>query len=124
MPPEPMKLRKLYPFLLASDLAEAEDWYTRVLGRPPDTRPMSTLVQWELAPPCGLGLSTDPEIANRGATFLIVDDVAVERRRLHRLGILLGADMQGDYSILAQVHDPDGNLLTLASPPSRAYPPA
>ena len=124
MQPKPMKLQKLYPFLLTTDLARAEDWYVRLVGRPPDTRPMSTLVQWELSPLCGLGLSTDPEIASRGAAFLIVDDLAAERRRLQSLGILLGADMQGDYSMLAQVHDPDGNRLTLASPPSRAYPPA
>jgi hypothetical protein len=40
--------------------------------------------------------------------------------RLKGLGIALGVD----YSTLAQVRDPDGNLLTLATPPSRPYPPA
>ena len=34
------------------------------------------------------------------------------------LGIVLGEDIEGDYSTLAQVRDPDGNLLTLATPPS------
>jgi hypothetical protein len=53
-----------------------------------------------------------------------VDDIAAERRRLQDLGIVLGDDIEGDYSILAQVRDPDGNLLTLATPPSRPYPPA
>lgn len=56
--------------------------------------------------------------------FLIVDDVAPERRRLQGLGIVLGDDIQGDYSTLTQARDPDGNLLTLATPPSRPYPPA
>ena len=56
--------------------------------------------------------------------FLYVDDVAAERRRLKGLGIVLGDDIKGDYSTLAQVRDPDGNLLTLATPPSRPYPPA
>jgi len=36
----------------------------------------------------------------------------------------LGDDIEGDYSTLAQVRDPDGNMLTLATPPSRPYPPA
>jgi hypothetical protein len=35
------------------------------------------------------------------------------------LGIVLGDNIDGDYSTLAQVRDPDGNLLTLATPPSR-----
>ncbi|MEZ5154379.1 hypothetical protein ACFWDA_23535 [Rhodococcus zopfii] len=40
------------------------------------------------------------------------------------IGIVLGDDIEGDYSTLAQVRDPDGNLLTLATPPSRPFPPA
>jgi hypothetical protein len=55
--------------------------------------------------------------------FLYVDDVAAERRRLQGPGIVLGDDIEGDYSTLAQVRDPDGNLLTLATPPSRPFPP-
>ena len=119
-----MKLQKVYAALLTSDLAAAERWYTRLLGRGPDNRPMNTLVQWELSDQSGLALSTDPEIAGAGVLFLIVEDVAAERRRLEGLGIVLGDDIPGDYSTLAQVRDPDGNLLTLATPPSRPYPPA
>ena len=63
-------------------------------------------------------------IACRGVVFLYADDLAAERRRLPGLGIVLGDNMQGDYSTLAQLLDPDGNLLTLASPPSRPFPPA
>ena len=39
--------------------------------------------------------------------FLLVDDIATERQRLQDLGISLGEDIQGDYSTLAQVRDPD-----------------
>jgi catechol 2,3-dioxygenase-like lactoylglutathione lyase family enzyme len=110
--------------VLAADLAAAEGWYTKLLGRRPDYRPMDTLVQWELFDQGGVALSTDKLIAGRGVMFLIVDDVAAERRRLQGLGIVLGEDINGDYSTLAQVRNPDGNLLTLATPPSRPYPPA
>ena len=41
-----------------------------------------------------------------------------------RMGIVLEDDIEGDYSTLAQVRDPDGNLVTLATPPSPPYPPA
>lgn len=119
-----MKLRRIYTYLLTGDLAAAERWYTKLLGRGPDTRPMDSLVQWEISGEGGIGLSNDDEIASRGAMFLVVDDVAAERRRLEGVGIVLGGDIQGDYSTLAQVRDPDGNLLTLATPPARPYPPA
>lgn len=83
---------------------------------------MDTLVQWELFEQGGVALSTDSEIAGRGVMFLIVEDVSAERRRLQGLGIVIGHSIEGDYSTLAQVRDPDGNLLTLATPLSRPYP--
>ena len=119
-----VNLQKIYTSLLTADLSAAESWYTNLLGRGPDNRPMDTLVQWELFDHVGIALSTDDEIAGRGVMFLYVDDLAAERHRLQGLGIVLGNDIEGDYSTLAQVHDPDGNLLTLATPPSRPFPPA
>ena len=119
-----MNLQKIYTALLTANLAAAEGWYAKLLGRGPDYRPMDTLVQWELSDQSGVMVSTDKDIAGRGVMFLVVDDLAAERRRLQGLGIELGDDNEGDYSTLAQVRDPDGNLVTLASPPSRPYPPA
>lgn len=119
-----MIVRKLYTSLLVPDLASAEDWYAKLLGRGPDHRPMDTLVQWEIFGNAGLMVSTSEEIAARGAMFLYIDDLAAENRGLDDLGIALGADIEGDYSVLAQVRDADDNLITLASPPSRPFPSA
>jgi predicted enzyme related to lactoylglutathione lyase len=118
-----MKLQKIYTILRVADMVAAEGWYTKLLGRGPDNRPMPTLVQWEFDQG-SVGLSSDDLIAEKSAMFLIVADLAAERRRLKGLGILLGGDMKGDYSTLAQVRDPDGNLITLATPPAPPYPPA
>lgn len=119
-----MDLQKIYTALLTADLAAAERWYTKLLGRGPDYRPMATMVQWDLFDGGGVALSSEADIAGRGVMFLVVADVAAERLRLQRLGIELGDDIEGDYSTLAQVRDPDGNLVTLATPPARPYPPA
>jgi len=117
-----MNLQKSYTSLLTADLAAAEVWYTKLLGRRPDCRPMDTLVQWELFDQGGLMLSNSDEIAGKGVMFLYVVDLAAERRRLEGHGIPLGDDIPGDYSTLAQLHDPDGNLITLATPPVRPFP--
>lgn len=120
-----MKLQKIYTTLAVTDLARAEDWYTRLLGRGPDYRPMDSLVQWELFPGGGLELTTDDTFGRgRGAISIVVADVAAERARLSGYDIVLGDDIEGDYSILAQVRDADGNLITLATPPSPEYPKA
>jgi catechol 2,3-dioxygenase-like lactoylglutathione lyase family enzyme len=117
-----MRIQKIYASLLAADLAASERWYTKLLGRGPDHRPMDSLIQWELFDQAGLMLASSEEIASKGVAFLYVDDVAAERRRLKDVGIILGDDIAGDYSTLAQVRDPDGNLITLATPPSRPFP--
>ena len=119
-----MRLQKHYTTLLTGDLAAAAAWYTKLFGRGPDHRPMDSLLQWELFDRGGLMLSTSEEISGPGMMFLYVDDLAAERRRLQSLGIVLGDEIEGDYSTLAQLRDPDGNLITLASPPARPFPPA
>jgi len=117
-----MNPEKTYSSLLAANLAAAERWYTVLFGRGPDYRPMPTLLHWELSERGGLMLSSSDEIASRGAIFLYVADLAAERSRLEKGGILIGSDIPGDYSTLAQVRDLDGNLITLASPPSAPFP--
>lgn len=119
-----MKPVKIYPSLLTADLQEAERWYSKLFGRGPDLRPMPSLLHWELSDQSGLMLSDSEEIASRGSIFLYISDFAAERRRLENAGIALGSDIPGDYSTLAQVRDPDGNLITLASLPSRPFPAA
>ena len=119
-----MKPEKTYPSLFTADLPAAERWYGKLFGRGPDYRPMPTLLHWELSEKGGLMLSSSEEIASRGSIFLYVPDLAAERQRLEDAGIILGSDIAGDYSTLAQVRDPDGNLITLASPPSAPFAPA
>jgi hypothetical protein len=119
-----MNSQKIYTVMMAADLAAAEGWYTKLLGRGPDYRPMDTLVQWELFERGGLMLSSSDEIAGKGVMFLYVDDITAERSRLQGLGIELGDDIPGDYWMLAQLCDLDGNLITLATPPARPFPPA
>jgi len=119
-----MKIAKSYPVLLTDDVEAAEAWYSKFVGRRPDYRPMPTMVQWELSDSAGLAVSSDDIIGSKGAVFLIVDDFDHERSRLSGLGIEIGQDLSGDYSRLAQVEDPDGNLITLATPPSPGYPSA
>jgi hypothetical protein len=48
-----MNLQKIYTALLTADLPTAEAWYTKLLARGPDNRPMGTLVQWELCDQAG-----------------------------------------------------------------------
>ena len=81
-----MNLQKTYTALLTADLVAAEGWYSKLLGRSPDHRPMDTLVQWEFFAQGGLMLSTSNEIAGRGALFLYIDDLVAEAPPATRRG--------------------------------------
>jgi hypothetical protein len=58
-----MNWQKIYPSLITRDLAAAEGWYTKLFGRGPDSRPMDTLLHWELFEQGRLMLSSNEEIA-------------------------------------------------------------
>ena len=73
-----MKLQKIYCALLTSDLDAAEGWYTRLLGRGPDYRPMESMIEWDLSVQGGLQLVTDDNLAGHGALFLVVGDLGGE----------------------------------------------
>jgi predicted enzyme related to lactoylglutathione lyase len=43
------------------------------------------------------------------------------RRALEEIGVMLTDELEGNYGRIAQITDPDGNRITLAEPPSRAF---
>lgn len=67
---------------------------------------------------------TTRNIAGKGMWFIYVEDLDAERARLKTHDIKLGEDIEGDYSTLAKLQDPDGNTLILATPPSHPFPAA
>ena len=117
-----MNINKTYISLLVSNIEVSKDWYTKLLGREPDNKPMDSLIQWEIFNHSGIGICTEKEIAHRGALFLYVDDLSQELQRLKKESIEFGKDIKGDYSTLVQILDPDGNLITLASSPNPPFP--
>ena len=58
-----MKLQKIYSALLTTDLTAAESWYTKLLGRGPEYRPMETLIQWIFS--LRVGCSSRPTTLSR-----------------------------------------------------------
>ena len=107
----------LYAAVCARDMAAAEGWWSRLLGRGPDDRPMDGLIQWRGYGQAGIQIFQDDALAGKGRTTLVVRDMAAERARLETVGIRLEPDIRGDFGVIAQAADPDGNQVTLAEPP-------
>lgn len=111
-----METTGFYAVMCVSDMGRATAWYETLMGRAPDARPMDWLVQW-WRHGGGLQVWRDAERAGKSLATIIVADMASERQRLGGLGLELGPDSAGNWGIVAQIEDPDGNRITLAEPP-------
>jgi len=49
---------------------------------------------------------------------IVTPDMAAARRQLTSNGLKLEDDVEGDFGVIAQISDSDGNRITLAEPPS------
>lgn len=115
-----MKLQRVFAVIATADLDRAERFYTALIGRPPDARPMDGLIEWHGPEQAGLQAVLDPHKAGNSMATLLVPDMKSARTSLRSAGLDLGPDIQADKTIIAQIDDPDGNRLTLAEPPKIA----
>lgn len=112
-----MMIQGLFAVVSTADMDASEAFYTGLIGRTPDDRPMDGLVQWRDLAGAGLQIVRDPGKAGSSLATLVTPDMAMARAALKRAGLTLGEDVHGDFGIIAQIDDPDGNRLTLAEPP-------
>lgn len=116
-----MKIAYLYTAMLVSDLKVSERFYAKVIGRPADDHPQDFLIQWRGFGPAGIQLFLDPRKAGKGRMTLVVSDLARLGHSLRKKGLKLGPIQTGDFGKIAQLADPDGNLITLAEPPKSGH---
>jgi catechol 2,3-dioxygenase-like lactoylglutathione lyase family enzyme len=99
--------------LLVPDFAGGVDFYSRLIGRPPDFEPHEDFVEWEVLP--GFWLQLGEGTPRRAYPLrLAVDDVAAERARAEReLGAHAVSAIQRIPGLVAfcNFDDPWGNRL-------------
>lgn len=111
-----MKIQGLFAVANVADIATAEAFYTKLLGRGPDDRPMDGLIQWR-QDDFGVQLVCDAERAGKSAMTIVTPNMAEARQHLALRGLDLPDAVEGDFGKIAQLSDPEGNVITLAEPP-------
>lgn len=106
--------RRLMGNCTVSDGSAAEAWYSRVLGRGPDDRPMPGLLEWHLGDSFGLQVWAEPGRAGHSSVVIGVDDLDREARRLDASGIDNPGPQPGGGQRILVVEDPDGNRVVFA----------
>jgi catechol 2,3-dioxygenase-like lactoylglutathione lyase family enzyme len=112
-----MEIQGLYAVANVDDLPRSEDYYTKLLGRGPDDRPIEGMIQWRGFGSAGIQLFADQEKAGQSVMTIVTPDIAETQRKLAEEDIELGEIQRGPFGALAQLFDPDGNRINVAEPP-------
>jgi predicted enzyme related to lactoylglutathione lyase len=97
-----------------TDVDRAEDWYARLLGRGPDTRPMPGLVEWYVGDSAGLQVWSEPGRAGKSSVVLGVTDLDGAASRARDEGLAHDGPQAGGDGRIVLLVDPDGNRVVLA----------
>ena len=97
-----------------NDLNSAVQWYEKVLGKPPDSRPMPEVAEWKFERGGWLQVYKFPARAGSGSVTLAVSSIDDQVVRLNKLGIDTGQRSSGDKVKTLMITDPDGNHIAFA----------
>jgi predicted enzyme related to lactoylglutathione lyase len=102
------------------DLEAGVRWYSRVIDRQPDTRPMPEVAEWLLPRGGCLQIYADRERAGSSSVTLVVADLDEDLARLADEGIDTTRATETDIVRTSVATDPAGNQVVLAQPLSAA----
>lgn len=112
-------IERVYGVVVVGNFDRARGFYTKVFARGPDREPMPGLAEWHLGGG-GLQVLASERIPGKKGTpgqsyvTIAVSDLDAQRRQLESGGVPIGERQAGDTAGIAQLSDPDGNLITFA----------
>lgn len=106
-------IRRVLAHCTVTDLDRAEDWYTRLLGRGPDARPMGGLIEWHLGDSYGLQVWSEADRAGRSSVVLEETDLDGAAENAAKVGITHEGLQTGGGARILRLADPDGNRVVL-----------
>jgi predicted enzyme related to lactoylglutathione lyase len=109
-----MAIKNALASVAVRDLSSAVLWYEKILGKPPDSRPMPEVAEWKFERGGWLQVYTLPERAGSGSVTLAVSGIDDHVTQLNKLGIDTGQRSSGDKVKTVMITDPDGNHIAFA----------
>src|ERR1700745_2183891 len=97
-----------------NDWSSALQWYEKLFGRPPDSRPMPEVAEWKFERGGWLQVYQLPERAGNGSVTLAVSSLDQQIGELKKSGIDAGEPIRRAKVNVVMIKDPDGNSIALA----------
>jgi glyoxylase I family protein len=108
-----MTIEHVLAVVPVADIDTARRWYERLLGRPPDNRPMETLIEWRVTETGWLQVATDADRAGTALTNFAVNDLIAHLADLRDRELDPEPIQNASKGVqLASITDPDGNTIT------------
>ena len=109
-----MSIKNALASVAVKDLSSAARWYEKLLGKPPDSKPMPEVVEWKFERGGWLQVYELPARAGSGSVTLAVSSIDEQAAQLKALGIHTGQASSGDKVKTLMITDPDGNHIAFA----------
>jgi hypothetical protein len=101
-----MSIMNALASVAVNDLNSAVQWYEKVLGKPPDSRPMPEVAEWKFERVGWLQVYKLPSRAGSGSVTLAVSNIDDQVAELNKLGIDTGQRSSGDKVKTLMITDP------------------
>ena len=108
-----MTIEHVLAVVPVGDIDTASSWYGRLFGRPPDNRPMETLIEWRVTETGWLQVTADSVRAGTALTNFAVDDLVAHLAGLRERELAPDPIEDVNKGVqLSAITDPDGNRIT------------
>jgi predicted enzyme related to lactoylglutathione lyase len=115
-----MTIKNALAGIAVKDLERAIRWYQALLGRSPDSRPMSEVAEWEFSGGGWMQVFEDGARAGSSSVTLVESNLDERLKDLKAKGIAIGPTTSSDFVKTAIVSDLDGNQIVFAEARSDA----
>ena len=109
-----MSIMNALASVAVNDLNSAVQWYEKVLGKPPKSRPMPEVAEWKFERGGWLQVYKLPARAGSGSVTLAVSSIDDQVAQLNKLGIDTNQRSSSNKVKTLMITDPDGNHIAFA----------
>jgi predicted enzyme related to lactoylglutathione lyase len=109
-----MSFKNALASIAVRDIRTGIEWYQALLGKPPDSIPMSEVAEWKFDHGGWLQVYQSGDRAGGGSVTLAVDHLDDHAANLEKAGIGAGHRLASEKIRVIMIQDPDGNSVALA----------
>src|SRR4051794_36509676 len=108
--------------IAVNEIGPAIHWYSQLLGRGPDQRPMPNLAEWHFDNGGWIQIFEDEDRAGASSLTLVETDIDKRVADLKAKGIPIQSRTNSPKTRIAIIEDDDGNRIVFAQSISAANP--